>query len=81
MAIGPGRGRGRHLRAGRTLPRRPDPAVREQVAKGLVNKGYTLEQWAGATKRLPLSALDDRFRDDPTPAVREQVAKGLSARR
>ena len=57
---------------------RGGPALREQVAKAMLNRGITLGQLD-----RPREALDayqqviDDYRDDPSPALREQVAKAM----
>jgi hypothetical protein len=52
------------------------PAVREQVASALVNKGITLGKLRRfAEERAVYDDLVSRFGEDDTPAVREQVAK------
>jgi hypothetical protein len=55
-----------------------EPAIREQVATALVNKGITLgrggqlEEAAGAYDQVV-----ERFGDATEPAVRQQVARAL----
>jgi tetratricopeptide (TPR) repeat protein len=54
-------------------------AIREQVAKALTNKAFTLGQLNRAADAL--AVYDDvvaRFGDAPEPAIREQVAKALA---
>ena len=52
--------------------------MREQVAKGLVNKGFMLGQLDRPEDAIAVyEELDKRFGADTVPAVREQVAKGL----
>jgi tetratricopeptide (TPR) repeat protein len=54
-------------------------AIREQVAKALANKAFTLGELNRAADAL--AVYDDvvaRFGDAPEPAIREQVAKALA---
>jgi len=56
----------------------PEPALREWVAKALVNKGITLGRLNRSEEEIRV--YDDvvrRFGDAPEPALREQVAKAL----
>ena len=56
----------------------PEPALREQVAKALVNKGVTLGVLERS--RRSIAVYDEvlaRFGDAPEPALREQVANAL----
>jgi tetratricopeptide (TPR) repeat protein len=55
-----------------------DPALREQVARALVNKGATLGGLGRPEEAV--AAFDlvlDRYGDDPAPALREQTAMAL----
>ena len=55
-----------------------DPAVREQVAKAMFNKGGLL--WAMERFTEAIESYDDvvaRYGNDPEPALREQVAGAL----
>ena len=59
----------------------PEPALREQVAKALFNKGFRLGALGRSAEALAI--YDDvvaRFGSAPEPALREQVAKATSAR-
>ena len=56
----------------------PTPAIRERVAKALVNKGFRLGQLDRSVDAI--AVYDDvvvRYGNDPTPAIREQVANAL----
>ena len=56
----------------------PEPALREQVAKALVNKGVRLGQLDRARMRSPSTTRWSRgSATAPEPALREQVAKAL----
>ena len=65
-------------RSSRASATRANPALREQVAKALFNKGVTL----GALERSEeaIAVYDEvvaRFGDAPDPTLREQVARAL----
>ena len=52
--------------------------MREQVAGGLFNKGFTLGTLGKSEEAIAVyDEIDRRFGKDEAPAVREQVAKGL----
>jgi TolA-binding protein len=56
----------------------PEPALREQVAKALVNKGVTLGELGRSEEAAGVyDQVVARFGDAPEPALREQVAKAL----
>ena len=58
--------------------------MREQVARALNSKGYTLGQQLSNRPDEEIGAYDEvvsRYAEDPSPAVREQVAKALIGKR
>ena len=58
-----------------------EPAVREQVTKGLFNKGVRLGELGKSDEAIAVyDALDQRFGQDTAPGVREQVASGLNGK-
>lgn len=59
----------------------PEPALREQVFKALINKGITLGRLNRSEEAL--AANDDvmkRYSDAPEPSLREQVAKARASK-
>jgi hypothetical protein len=57
----------------------PAPAIREQVASALVNKGVTLGQAGRSDEEIGVyDQLITSYAEDPAPAIREQVAKAMS---
>ena len=56
----------------------PEPAVRAQVARALVNKGFMLGELGRPEQQLTIYAqIEDRFGDAPQPALREELARAL----
>ena len=56
----------------------PEPALREQVATALVNKGITLDQLGRSEQAIEVNDwVVAQFGDAPEPALREQVAMAL----
>ena len=54
------------------------PALRERVAKALVNKGVALGALGRSTEAVAVcDEVVARYGEDPAPALREQVAKAL----
>jgi tetratricopeptide (TPR) repeat protein len=56
----------------------PTPAVREQIARALVNKGVTLGELGRSADAIAVyDEVIARFAEDPPPALREPVAMPL----
>jgi TolA-binding protein len=71
------------LRAGRrgAEGRSSEPALREQVAGALYNKGVTLGQLDRSEEAIAVyDQVVTRFGADPEPALREQVAMAQRAK-
>ncbi len=59
----------------------PEPALREQVAGALYNKGVTLGQLDRSEEAIAVyDQVVTRFGADPEPALREQVAMAQRAK-
>ena len=58
----------------------PTPALREQVADALHNKGVALGVLGRSDEALAVyDEVATRYGEDPTPALREVVARAVSA--
>jgi tetratricopeptide (TPR) repeat protein len=56
----------------------PDPALREHVARALINKAITLGRLDRPSEAVAVcDQVLERYGDDPDPALREHVAKAL----